>query len=295
MTQLSKKYHPDAQGGSAAQFHQINDAYSVLGDDSKRRSYDLSLNQTSSSGSTAHYHPAYGGGGSHFGGSGYGGGPRGPSASGPHRSWGRAPPRRPPPNADSGFYNPFGRHSPGAGQSTSSSAGGSGSGPGAGSPRGAYARAAPDPFGRTDRGRRRRGATEEDEETQGESVFWRFGIVVGLLLAVVAFGGGLTASADVGGTSECEGESEAEERGDREEREDKGEAATDRLGSGEVGEVGEFAEETETELGVYDGRECEHLVVGYDRSSRGVAIVPSRGKGCVEGEEPADWDRPIEA
>jgi hypothetical protein len=36
MTQLSKKYHPDAQGGSAAQFHQINDAYSVLGDDSKR-------------------------------------------------------------------------------------------------------------------------------------------------------------------------------------------------------------------------------------------------------------------
>jgi hypothetical protein len=67
-------------------------------------------------------------------------------------------------------------------------------------------------------------------------VFWRFGIVVGLLLAVVAFGGGLTASADVGGTSECEGESEAEERGDREEREDKGEAATEGLGSGKVGE-----------------------------------------------------------
>jgi hypothetical protein len=43
------------------------------------------------------------------------------------------------------------------------------------------------------------------------------------------------------------------------------------------------------------GRGCEHLAIGYDRSSRGVTIVPSRRKGCVEGEEPVDWDRPIEA
>jgi hypothetical protein len=38
--------------------------------------------------------------------------------------------------------------------------------------------------------------TEEDDETRGESVLWRFGVVVALLLAVVGFGGGLTASAD---------------------------------------------------------------------------------------------------
>lgn len=119
-------------------------------------------------------------------------------------------------------------------------------------------------------------------------MLWRFGIVVGLLLAVVAFGGGLTASADAGEISECESEGS----GDQEEREDKGEAATDGLGSGEVGERGEETE-TETEQGLSVGRECEHLAVGYDRASRGVAIVPSRGKERVEGEEPADQDRPI--
>jgi DnaJ-class molecular chaperone len=34
--QLSKKFHPDAPGGSAEKFHEINDAYGVLGDDKKR-------------------------------------------------------------------------------------------------------------------------------------------------------------------------------------------------------------------------------------------------------------------
>jgi hypothetical protein len=156
-----------------------------------------------------------------------------------------------------------------------------------GAPRGAYARAAPDPFGRTERGRRRRGATEEDEETQGESVFWRFGIVVGLLLAVVAFGGGLTASADVGEA----GENDGGVRGDDEEREEGREAVTDELGSLEVGEG------TRTESRVRVGRECEcePLVVGDDRPSRGVAIVLGWGKERVEGEEPAERNRPIEA
>jgi curved DNA-binding protein CbpA len=35
-SQLSKKTHPDAPGGSADQFHQISEAYDVLGDDRKR-------------------------------------------------------------------------------------------------------------------------------------------------------------------------------------------------------------------------------------------------------------------
>lgn len=34
--QLSKKHHPDAPSGSTAKFHEINDAYAILGDDSKR-------------------------------------------------------------------------------------------------------------------------------------------------------------------------------------------------------------------------------------------------------------------
>ena len=34
--QLSKKYHPDAPGGSSERFVQINDAYGVLGDEGKR-------------------------------------------------------------------------------------------------------------------------------------------------------------------------------------------------------------------------------------------------------------------
>jgi len=34
--QLSKKTHPDTPGGSAEKFHEINEAYSVLGDEAKR-------------------------------------------------------------------------------------------------------------------------------------------------------------------------------------------------------------------------------------------------------------------
>jgi|SaaInl6LU_22_DNA_1037377.scaffolds.fasta_scaffold00602_24 curved DNA-binding protein len=38
--QLSKKYHPDINDGNDEMFKKINEAYSVLGDENKRREYD---------------------------------------------------------------------------------------------------------------------------------------------------------------------------------------------------------------------------------------------------------------
>lgn len=41
---LAKKYHPDTNGGSeeaAQKFQEINEAYSVLGDEDKRKAYDM--------------------------------------------------------------------------------------------------------------------------------------------------------------------------------------------------------------------------------------------------------------
>ena len=37
---LSKKYHPDKNGGDDSKFKEINEAYDTLGDESKRREYD---------------------------------------------------------------------------------------------------------------------------------------------------------------------------------------------------------------------------------------------------------------
>ena len=37
---LSKQYHPDMEGGNDAKFKEINEAYSILGDETKRREYD---------------------------------------------------------------------------------------------------------------------------------------------------------------------------------------------------------------------------------------------------------------
>lgn len=39
--ELSKKYHPDANGGNDTKFKEINEAYSVLSDEQKRRKYDF--------------------------------------------------------------------------------------------------------------------------------------------------------------------------------------------------------------------------------------------------------------
>lgn len=67
---------------------------------------------------------------------------------------------------------------------------------------GAYARVAPDPFGRMRPSRRPGGPggprSQAEDEFQGESGVWRFVVVMGLILAVIGFGGGLTASADSG-------------------------------------------------------------------------------------------------
>ena len=37
---LSKKYHPDKNGGDDSKFKEINEAYDILGDEAKRRAYD---------------------------------------------------------------------------------------------------------------------------------------------------------------------------------------------------------------------------------------------------------------
>jgi molecular chaperone DnaJ len=62
---LAHKYHPDKQGGDAEKFKEINEAYSVLSDDSKRAQYDQF-------GSTSNAYGQQGGGYSQAGG--FGGG-----------------------------------------------------------------------------------------------------------------------------------------------------------------------------------------------------------------------------
>ena len=37
---LAHQYHPDKQGGNADKFKEVNEAYSVLSDESKRKQYD---------------------------------------------------------------------------------------------------------------------------------------------------------------------------------------------------------------------------------------------------------------
>ena len=38
---LSMKFHPDKNNGDDTKFKEINEAYSTIGDDSKRREYDM--------------------------------------------------------------------------------------------------------------------------------------------------------------------------------------------------------------------------------------------------------------
>lgn len=103
-----------------------------------------------------------------------------PSAQGPHRAWSR----RQPPRSPNEPFNPFSR--PHAYPRADSPFGNGPSGSGAGS------------FGRTSTGRRPqgRGRDHEFEGLRAEGGLWRFGMVVGLLVAVVSFGGGLSVSAE---------------------------------------------------------------------------------------------------
>ncbi|CAD7946564.1 unnamed protein product [Amoebophrya sp. A25] len=51
--ELAKKYHPDRNAGKAAtMFQKVQEAYTVLGDEGKRRDYDSSMGVTSSSSSS---------------------------------------------------------------------------------------------------------------------------------------------------------------------------------------------------------------------------------------------------
>lgn len=127
-----------------------------------RRTYDNSLNQ-----------PARSSGSSGFPYSPHSPGAR-PSSQGPHRAWGR----RPPPSGRSPNepFNPFSRQHA--------------------YPRSEpFGQAGPGPFGRTSTGRKPPPSTEY-EGLKAEGGLWRFSVVVGLLVAVVSFGGGLSVSAE---------------------------------------------------------------------------------------------------
>lgn len=47
--EMSKKYHPDRPSGDEAKFKEINEAYSVLGDETKRKEYDNPFGSSSNS------------------------------------------------------------------------------------------------------------------------------------------------------------------------------------------------------------------------------------------------------
>lgn len=173
--------HPDAPGGSPEAFHAINDAYSVLGDEAARAAYDRSHVPASQrrqaphgSSHSAHFHP------------------HSPEArrasSGPHRAWGGKPPPSAHYAAGGRQYDNFGAGMgmggtmPGSTASARSQAkfGRRGSGIG-----GAAARA-------------RQHESRLDGEVSGESVLWRAGMIVGIVLLIVGITGRLSASADAG-------------------------------------------------------------------------------------------------
>ncbi|WVW81524.1 hypothetical protein I302_103519 [Kwoniella bestiolae CBS 10118] len=180
--ELSKQYHPDAKGGDTAKFHEINDAYAVLGDDSKRRQYDISLTPASH-----HSHPSrshqYGHGHGHSSFS-----PRDPylhrAAQGPHRAWSNANSTAwrsgQAPKTES--YQPFGRKTP---------------------PNFQYTYEYDfnyNPNARTAKsGNRRKGPDGEEGEGEGAGGgggVWKFLVTVGLIFTVISLGGGLTANSE---------------------------------------------------------------------------------------------------
>ncbi|ODO01900.1 hypothetical protein L198_02629 [Cryptococcus wingfieldii CBS 7118] len=180
--ELSKKYHPDASEGDVARFHEINDAYSILGDESKRRQYDQSSSTVSSHRPFQSQSYANGHGHSSFR-------PHDPhlhrAAQGPHRSWNSSSYAHHPfskPRTET--YSPFGRRTP-EGY--------------------AYAHQYNYSFNpnlrtteRTNQGWGRRKPThaqskEEHVHSSGGGI-WRFVITVGMILTVISLGGGLTAT-----------------------------------------------------------------------------------------------------
>jgi molecular chaperone DnaJ len=67
---LAFKYHPDRNEGDKAaeeKFKEVNAAYSVLGDEVKRRQYDLYGSQDNSSSASQHYGSGYGESGAPYG------------------------------------------------------------------------------------------------------------------------------------------------------------------------------------------------------------------------------------
>ncbi|WWC67074.1 uncharacterized protein I206_100981 [Kwoniella pini CBS 10737] len=183
--ELSKQYHPDAKGGDTLKFHEINDAYAILGDDSKRRQYDLSIIPASQSRSSQTYGTHSHGTSGHSSFS-----PRDPylhrAAQGPHRAWNSANAQM---NAKSGNnpktenYTPFGRKTP---------------------PNFQYSYEYNfnyNPNARTSKTRRKDGIRNEEEEgnehnnsSAGGGGIWKFVVTVGLIFTVISLGGGLTAN-----------------------------------------------------------------------------------------------------
>ncbi|CAD6588645.1 MAG: hypothetical protein TREMPRED_005115 [Tremellales sp. Tagirdzhanova-0007] len=191
--ELSKRYHPDAPGGSADRFHLINDAYGVLGDDGKRRQYDRSI-ASSSSTSSASY-PYSSSNTSSF--------DRG-SPSGPHRSWStRPPPPRNAPPPPGGFaYSPFGRRrSPNIGTSFGGYGGPPNQEPFYNPGQNPFANLRNDPTAEAMRQSasafRRRSSETDDYEARAGSFVWRFAGILGLMVVVLVAGGSMTSiSAD---------------------------------------------------------------------------------------------------
>ncbi|KAK8845375.1 hypothetical protein IAR55_006088 [Kwoniella newhampshirensis] len=174
--ELSKQYHPDAKGGDTAKFHEINDAYATLGDESKRRQYDLSLVPASQAS-----RPTYTTGHSSFR-------PNDPylhrHTQGPHRAWHN----RPGPSSQSqgagpsGSYAPFGRKTPPNYQYSYE-----------------YNYTHNPNVRTTDRsgwGKRGKSAQAPEEEHVTGGGVWRFIVTVGLIFFVISLGGGLTANTE---------------------------------------------------------------------------------------------------
>ena len=60
---LSKQYHPDKKGGDEGRFKEISEAYNVLGDEQKRREYDMGGRNPFGGHPGGHHHGGHHGGG----------------------------------------------------------------------------------------------------------------------------------------------------------------------------------------------------------------------------------------